>query len=182
MAAERDLWAGCFYPETCDPLAVPARCATNSVSATMTSFVVRGPDVHDCWIWTGAVSDDGYRPALNRRRWRRRARRATFALRISGRHPLPVEACNSAPADRGARNAPPEKLFRGTRRLSIESGSAHVVTGPRSAPKAAERTIRHPLKQPPCTDKRAEGAMSIAVARAVVTRYRGRSWFCCIPR
>nr|WP_228512771.1 hypothetical protein [Clavibacter sp. VKM Ac-2872] len=22
--------------------------------------VVKGPDVHDCWIWTGAVSDDGY--------------------------------------------------------------------------------------------------------------------------
>jgi hypothetical protein len=22
--------------------------------------VIKGPDVHDCWIWIGAVSDDGY--------------------------------------------------------------------------------------------------------------------------
>lgn len=31
-----------------------------SVTARFWAHVIRGPDAEDCWVWTGAVGDDGY--------------------------------------------------------------------------------------------------------------------------
>lgn len=39
---------------------VPARSASRAEIDRLWSHVVKGPEADDCWIWTGAVGDDGY--------------------------------------------------------------------------------------------------------------------------
>ncbi|MCW4353421.1 hypothetical protein ONR57_08940 [Hoyosella sp. YIM 151337] len=57
------------------------------------SSVVRGPGVDDCWVWIGAIGDDGYGRFWIKRDGRQRAVRPhRYALILAnGGAPLPVE-------------------------------------------------------------------------------------------
>ncbi len=49
--------------------------------ARVTRFVVRGPDLRDCWLWVGAIADDGYgRFWLNRHGHKHVVRPHRYAL------------------------------------------------------------------------------------------------------
>ncbi len=52
--------------------------------ARFTRFVVRGPGPRDCWLWVGAIADDGYgRFWLNRNGGKRVVRPHRYALALA---------------------------------------------------------------------------------------------------
>jgi len=46
-------------------------------------FVVRGPGPRDCWLWVGAIADDGYNHQLDPGRGRRTLSAHRFALLLA---------------------------------------------------------------------------------------------------
>jgi len=57
--------------------------------ARFTRFVVRGPGPRDCWLWVGAIADDGYgRFWLNRNGHKHVVRPHRYALALAPRLPL----------------------------------------------------------------------------------------------
>ncbi len=66
-----------------EPLRVDATMHTAEI-ARFTTFVVRGPGEHDCWLWRGCVADDGAgRFWLNRNGVHRVVRPNRYALALA---------------------------------------------------------------------------------------------------